>query len=326
MDRILGLLDVDATNLWTKQGGDYITSQMSTTPVGPMTSLFANYKWSLSPNLIESWAKDPSSNKGFLIKSSAETTNSYKKFISGDDTTNATYTPLLSVTYYSASRLGLEDYWTFDSHSLANGNSYTNLGTGNNVIQFTDYSLTGRGNVSLDFIRTYNSKSVEASPFGYGWSYTGSETIIDAYKTGKVLFTDSDGTTHEFQYNSVSKNANNAVDSYVYNGLNQLIKETNALGKISKYTYDNNGNLIQTKTPNGNTISTSYNKLNQVKSIIADGVQWTYIYDPNGNLISINNDHQFTYTDDDQVESETDRGNIKNYEYDSTKFPARSYL
>lgn len=194
----------DATNLWTKQGGDYITSQMSTTPVGPMTSLSANYKWSLSPNLIESWAKDPGSNKGFLIKSSAETTNSYKKFVSGDDTANATYTPLLSVTYYSASRLGLEDYWAFDSHSLANGNSYTNLGTGNNVIQFTDYSLTGRGNVSLDFIRTYNSKSVEASPFGYGWSYTGSETIIDAYKTGKVLFTDSDGTTHEFQYNSVS--------------------------------------------------------------------------------------------------------------------------
>jgi hypothetical protein len=180
----------DATNLWNKQGGDFNSSQVATTAVGPLTSLSANYKWSLPANMLEKWINDPTSNKGFILKSNSETTNSYKKFISGDDTSNPDYTPLLSVTYTSASRLGLKDYWTYDSHPIANGTSYTNLGTGNNIIQFNDYSLTGRGDTSVDFIRTYNSKSSESSPFGYGWSYTGGETIVEAYKIGSVLFTD----------------------------------------------------------------------------------------------------------------------------------------
>lgn len=193
--------NADATNLWAKQGSDF-DSQVSTATVGPLTSLATNYRWSVPTAMVEKWINTPSTNKGLLLKSMSETTNSYKKFISGDDTANPTYSPLLSVTYTSASRLGLEDYWTFDSHPISNGMSYTNLGTGNNVLQFTDYSLKGRADVAVDFTRTYNSKSAESSPFGYGWTYTGSETLIDAYKTSTVIFMDSDGTSHEFKYNA----------------------------------------------------------------------------------------------------------------------------
>lgn len=46
--------------------------------------LSANYKWSLPANMLEKWINDPTTNKGFMLKSNSETTNSYKKFISGD--------------------------------------------------------------------------------------------------------------------------------------------------------------------------------------------------------------------------------------------------
>lgn len=318
----------DATNLWTKQGGDFNASQVATTNVGPLTSLAANYKWSLPSNMVEKWINDSSTNKGMLLKSSSETTNSYKKFISGDDTANTAYSPLLSVTYTSASRLGLEDYWTFDTHPIANGTSYTNLGTGNNVIQFTDYSLTGRANVSLDFIRTYNSKSSEGSPFGYGWSYTGSETIIDAYKTGTAIFTDADGTTHEFQYNSSSgtyssspgdyltlskqKDSSGATigyelkDKYGYITHFDIVSnddqvsitkaiisyEQDLHGNKISYKHAATGNLTEIIDPSGRAITFTYDADGMVDYAMLDGRKTDYTYQ-NGKLVTVDQ-----YSDD----------------------------
>nr|WP_280521334.1 RHS repeat-associated core domain-containing protein [Paenibacillus mangrovi] len=318
----------DATNLWAKQGGDFNASQVATTTLGPLTSLAVNYKWSLPSNMVEKWINDSSTNKGLLLKSSSETTNSYKKFISGDDTANSAYSPLLSVTYTSASRLGLEDYWTYEPHPISNGTSYTNLGTGNNVIQFTDYSLAGRGNVSLDFIRTYNSKSSEGSPFGYGWSYTGSETIIDAYKTGTAIFTDADGTSHEFQYNSSSgtyssspgdyltlskqKDSNGATTGYELKDKNGYINhfdvvsnddqvsitraiisyEQDLHGNKITYKHATNGNLTEIIDPSGRTITFTYDAGGMVDYAMLDGRKTDYTYQ-NGKLITVDQ-----YSDD----------------------------
>ncbi|MFE6074186.1 polymorphic toxin type 8 domain-containing protein [Paenibacillus sp. NPDC057886] len=308
----------DATNLWSKLGGDFNASQVATTSVGPLTSLSANYKWSLPANMLEKWINDPTSNKGFMLKSNSETTNSYKKFISGDDTSNPDYTPLLSVTYTSASRLGLKDYWTYDSHPIANGTSYTNLGTGNNIIQFNDYSLTGRGDTSVDFIRTYNSKSSESSPFGYGWSYTGGETIVEAYKTGSVLFTDHTGSSYEFQYNASSNTYTSSAGEYL-----TLKKIKNNAGATTGFELtDPHGYLMHFDTiSNDDQVSITQSALSYEQDL--HGNRITYTRNGNGALTSIKDPSgrtlTFVYSTDGLVDYATLEGRKMDYTYQNGK-------
>ncbi|MFB8374542.1 polymorphic toxin type 8 domain-containing protein [Paenibacillus taichungensis] len=308
----------DATNLWSKQGGDFNASQVATTAVGPLTSLSANYKWSLPANMLEKWINDPTTNKGFMLKSNSETTNSYKKFISGDDTANPDYTPLLSVTYTSASRLGLKDYWTYDSHPIANGTSYTNLGTGNNIIQFNDYSLTGRGDTSVDFMRTYNSKSSESSPFGYGWYYTGGETIVDAYKTGDVLFTDHTGSAYEFKYNATNNTYTPSAGDYL-----TLKKVKSSAGATTGYELtDKHGYLMHFDTvSNDDQVSITQAKLSYEQDMHGNRITYkrngngalTGIEDPSGRTIT------FEYTSDGLVDYAMLEGRKTDYTYQNGK-------
>ncbi|WP_338709179.1 DNRLRE domain-containing protein [Paenibacillus amylolyticus] len=308
----------DATNLWSKQGGDFNASQVATTAVGPLTSLAANYKWSLPANMLEKWINDPTTNKGFMLKSNSETTNSYKKFISGDDTANPDYTPLLSVTYTSASRLGLKDYWTYDSHPIANGTSYTNLGTGNNIIQFNDYSLTGRGDTSVDFMRTYNSKSSESSPFGYGWYYTGGETIVDAYKTGDVLFTDHTGSAYEFKYNASNNTYTPSAGEYL-----TLKKVKSSSGATTGYDLtDKHGYLMHFDTvSNDDQVSITQAKLSYEQDMHGNRITYkrngdgalTGIEDPSGRTIA------FEYTSDGLVDYAMLEGRKTDYTYQNGK-------
>ncbi|WP_211749624.1 polymorphic toxin-type HINT domain-containing protein [Paenibacillus sp. Marseille-Q4541] len=285
---------------------------------GALTPLDVNYKWSLTPYMVEKWINQPDSNIGFLLKSTSETTNTYKKFISGDDTVNTEYTPLLSVTYTSASRLGLEDYWTFDSVALNSGVNYTNLGTGNNILEYNDFSLTGRGDVKLEFTRTYNSKSKEASPFGYGWSNSGSETLIDAHKTGRVFYTEADGTTHYFEYDSSKGTYSSPPGKYL-----NLSQQRNDQGAVTGYvitdkygyrTYfealesDSEVSIIKARISyeedlNDNRLTYNYDDQGRLRSIV----------DPSGRIL------EFTYNAQGMVDSAIVEGEITKYSYDSNK-------
>lgn len=119
--------------------------------------------------MVSGWLYNPESNLGLLLKSTSESTMIYKKFISSESTTNPlAYKPKLVVTYKTPNRLGLEDYWDYATHDISNGTNYVNLGTNNNVVQYTDFSLFNYGGFGLDFTRTYNSKDFEKSSFGYG--------------------------------------------------------------------------------------------------------------------------------------------------------------
>ncbi|ANE45480.1 hypothetical protein SY83_03140 [Paenibacillus swuensis] len=301
---------------WTKPGGDFVAQPLSTVSgVGQLTS---KLQWPVSSNKVNEWINDKTKNNGLLLKSTNETTLSYKRFISSDETSVLGYGPLLSVTYYPASRLGLEPYWTYDSRGLVDGTSYTNLGTGNNVIQYTDYSLDGRGEFGIDFTRTYNSKSIEKSVFGYGWTFTGNESIIDANRDGIVLFTDSDGTSFEFKYDSPTdkyisppgkyltlskvtggyeiKDKQGIITRFDSVGYDDTVNITKARiayeqdlhGNQIKYNYDaNNGRLISISDPSGRLISFTYDSNGLVDYSLLEGQKTDYTYDSEGKLTAV---------------------------------------
>ncbi len=194
----------DGINPWTANGGDYDSTLMDTANVGHLTDLSINYKWEIPPAKIQSWIGKPYTNKGLLLKANNEGIKTYKKFISGNDIGNSDYAPVLAITYVSASRVGLESYWTFDQHEVAKGSLAVNVGTGNGVVQFSDINVSGRGNSGMAFERIYNSKSTEVDAFGPGWSFTGSESITQT-EDNLLYYTDRDGTTHDFVYDAVAK-------------------------------------------------------------------------------------------------------------------------
>ena len=194
----------DGTNPWTKGGGDYASSAIDTiSNIGYLTDFGINYKWEIPSTKVQSWVNTPSKNKGLLLKANNETIKSWKKFVSSNDVANSKYSPVLAITYVSASRIGLESYWTFDQHDVAKGSVAVNVGTGNGVVQFSDFSVSGRGKSNMSFDRIYNTKSTEIDAFGPGWSFTGSENITE--KDNMLFYTDRDGTTHDYVYDTTTK-------------------------------------------------------------------------------------------------------------------------
>jgi|GEM_PF-780127 len=189
---------------WSLKGGDFVNTPLSTISgiTEPGDLITGQMSWSIPPALVSNWITNPSSNYGFLLKSDTETVTTYKKFISSEHSIDEQYHPLLVITYNTAARLGLEDYWLYDSNSLVDGNNYVNLSTGNNIIQYEDYNLMSRGDYGLDFKRTYNAKSLEKSIFGYGWTATGLENLFIKGNQNMIDYTDEDGTTHTFSFDA----------------------------------------------------------------------------------------------------------------------------
>lgn len=264
---------------WTTVGGDYNTTPLST--VTGVSSVPSNVeegikRWSIPTNMVSGWLYNPESNLGLLLKSTSESTMIYKKFISSESTTNPlAYKPKLVVTYKTPNRLGLEDYWDYSTHDISNGTNYVNLGTNNNVVQYTDFSLFNYGGFGLDFTRTYNSKDFEKSPFGYGWSFTGSEKLFYNDKYFNVEYKDADGTVHVYswdgdKYIAPAGNYDSLVmvDKYTF----KLTSKTGITTtfKVRESTSDTDievAYITEQKDLNSNTITYNYDTSNQLTSI-----------------------------------------------------------
>lgn len=244
----------DGVNPWIKGGGDYSSPILGTQNLDVLTDTIANHKWGIPVTTVHRWIHDPQTNKGLLLKANDETVKTWKKFISSDEALSPKKTPLLAVTYTSGSRLGMERYWSFSNHDLADAQGQVNLGTGNLLINSTDFSLTGRGNSGFSFERTYNSKSVEHSAVGYGWSFSGSETITE-YDNGNALLQESDGTTHLFTYDIATKKYTAPTGMYM-----NLTKTAAGLYTGTFALADNEGNqtIFQNKDYDDQTRSKVY--------------------------------------------------------------------
>ncbi|MFD4707947.1 DNRLRE domain-containing protein [Gottfriedia sp. NPDC058432] len=104
-------------------------------------------------------------------------------------------------------RLGLEDYWTYGSHKLGDGQASVNVTNGNIVAIFGDASLYTRGILGYRMDRTYNSQSSRVSALGKGWTFTGDESLQEVKKGSnvlKVVYVDEDATKHEFLYDTTA--------------------------------------------------------------------------------------------------------------------------
>lgn len=312
---------ITPSTAWTNPGGDYVSSNKLGTldSLTSPTNLENEIKRIDVPiHIIQNWKNDPSTNYGFMFKSDSETTNVYKKFISSESSVDSKYKPLLVVTYRTNARLGLEDYWLYDSHSLIGGSSYSNLTTNNNVIQYNDFSVSGRGDFGLDFNRTYNSKSYESSAMGYGWTFTGNEKLFLNIKgTANIInYQDEDGTDHEFNYDS--------ANSFYKSGPGKYLT-------IKKSTTDSNIYIMEDKegvrttfkvlqTSNDTNVRVAY--IQSKKD--SHGNTLTYSVDPNTlRLTKISNDLgngvlkfvQFTYNQEGYIEKVEYEGNKFVYHY-----------
>ncbi|MDQ0156471.1 DNRLRE domain-containing protein [Robertmurraya andreesenii] len=264
---------------WSAKGGDYVATPIDTVGgIGSLLDLSINLKWSIPVSLVNRWLANPASNYGILMKSKSESLNTYKKFISSEHSIGTEYQPLLVVTYKTGARLGIEDYWSYDTHPLVGGASYTNLTTSNNVIQYEDFSVLGRADSGFTFTRTYNSKDLEKSALGYGWTFTGNEKLF--VSSDGIQYYDEDGTTHEFTYDAKSLTYREGAGNYetikdtaqntytLYN-----LDGTSTTFKIMKVDYDTDVNIayIQSKEDrNGNKINYTYNSSNQLVKIATD--------------------------------------------------------
>ncbi|MGX2959510.1 DNRLRE domain-containing protein [Peribacillus sp. JNUCC 23] len=312
--------------LWTYAGGDYVTSNKlaTVTGIGAPTNIDNDMKkWNIPIHIVQEWLTYPAINYGVLLKSENEALGYYKKFASSEQVIAAKYKPLLTVTYKTNARLGLEDYWTYDTHPLVGGTSYTNLTTSNNVIQYEDFTVLGRANSGLTFTRTYNSKNLEKSALGYGWTFTGNEKIyLNIRNTANILnYQDEDGTDHEFTYDGPT------ATYYAPAGRYETIKKT---GTDTYTMHDSYGNqtifkilesssdtdvkvaYIQTQIDrNNNKVNYEYNNKNQLKYIKTDlGKELNKFielkYNSKDLLTEVNYDNDkaitFTYTSNDYLE------------------------
>jgi RHS repeat-associated protein len=193
------------STVWTTKGGDFISAPFATITglTTPGTLDTSSKKWEIPVSIVQGWISNRSSNYGVVLKSDTESTNIYKKFISSENTVDSKYHPLLVVSYKAPSRLGLESYWEYSTHPLIDGTSYINLTTGNNILEYKDLNIIKK-NEGVEFTRIYNSKSVESSAFGKGWTFTGNDSLLEKINTGDIVYTDSDGTSHNFTYNSAN--------------------------------------------------------------------------------------------------------------------------
>ncbi len=297
---------------WTTAGGDFNTTALST--VTGVSSIPSNVedrilRWSIPTTMVSGWLYNPDTNLGVLLKSTSEGTMIYKKFVSSESTTNPlAYKPKLVVTYKTPNRLGLEEYWDYATHDISNGSNYVNLGTNNNAIQYTDFSLFNYGGFGLDFTRTYNSKDFEKSPFGYGWSFTGSEKLFYNDKDFNVEYKDADGTVHVYSWDGekyIAPAGNydslNMADKYTF-------KMTSKTGitttfKVRESTSDTDievAYITEQKDLNSNTITYNYDTSNQLTSISTNlGTKLLFTY-TNGLITNAkynDQDIKYTYTD-----------------------------
>lgn len=297
---------------------------INATPESTITNNAANtyWQWDIT-QLVKDWYNGVQSNYGFMLKQQPETAP-FRSFRSVSGGTN---TPRLSINYV-VDALGLENYWAYTKDGV-------NPSNGNLVLQYTDFSIPGRG-VPVSVTRTYNSRSAASGIFGYGWRSNIETQLVDA-GSGPITLIDDDGTRHIFGqstnntyvasggvYLTLVKNAdgtytitqtdgvkfnfnpNGRISSIVDTNSNsthfaytsgKLSSITDASGRVTNIAYDANG-YVSTITYAGNrTITYAYDTNgNLIKSTNAAGKFVTFGYDANHNLTSVTDERNTTTT------------------------------
>jgi RHS repeat-associated protein len=255
--------------------------------------------------------KNSSNGKVSSIVYDSQTIASYE-YASGTDR-------LETVTYQESSKFQF-------SYDTINGKTYltTVRDALGNILEDHDYDSEGRAVTSV------KDGGVESYIFDYS-------------VPGKTKVTDGNNNVSYFHFNKTrGKNvieriqglcgcgSGSEITNFEYDSIGKVVRKTDALGKVTRYKYDNNGNvteIVYEMVENG--IQTSikhkytYNSLGEVLTF-TDGMNGvtTNTYDSRGNLLTttdpLNNTTTATYTSSGLPATVTDaRGNTTTIDHDS---------
>jgi len=245
--------------------------------------------WNIT-DIFNKWVNGTYANYGLCLQIVNGTeVIEYTHFYSNDETT-VSRRPRLMVTYKD--QLGLEDYWSFASHSAGTaGNGYVNLATGNLVfeagaITTTDslmpYTVSMVYNSALagNYYTTFNRHVPNGyTPTGTGFKASMSQYIvsdtrinIDGAEETYYIYTDADATEHAFFKSTVSGEDNIYYDE---DGLklkltvssDGFIIEDTAFNKYTFATLSSGGILQSITDINGNSISFTSDENGKPKSV-----------------------------------------------------------
>ncbi|SDY35714.1 DNRLRE domain-containing protein [Thermoactinomyces sp. DSM 45892] len=173
--------------------------------------------------------------------------------------------------------LGMEEFWQYADVS----GDKVNAVTGNLVMDETDAKTGGRG-PAVEIGRTYNSRSTEAGAFGLGWTF--SESMKED-GNGNVIYTDEDGTVHQFTKNS-DGTYTKPLGVYL-----ELAKDATGFTMTDKDQvksfFDLNGKLVKVQDNDKNAVTYTYNDSKQLTSITDASGRATTITYQDGKIESV---------------------------------------
>lgn len=170
----------------------------------------------------------------------------------------------------------------------------------------------------LGRVKSSNINGIYNMSYGY---------IGNGKKTTEIINEFTTGNDHYFyKYNKLGSithiyHNNKLENKYYYNNYNELIEEKNyLLNIITKYNYDNIGNMLSKETYNSN----DYNLID-IKNYRYDNSEWQDLltkyddvlidYDTIGNPISIGNNIHLNWVNGRQLDTYTDLYNTISYKY-----------
>lgn len=194
-------------------------------------------------------------------------------------------------------KLGLQDFWTYDSFRTGGGTGYINVANGNLVYQVTDNVYPG-GLFAMVMRRTYNSQANTKNALAYGWDFSYNTRLLLEYAVEQdtsgrypvvgVILKDGDGSLHRF---AAIKDENGNITGYqapagVFMEL-QEVKDANDMTigwEIKRkdnivYHFDKEMLLRKMSEPNGHYIEFAYTDDGYLSVVCSDeGAEARFVY------------------------------------------------
>lgn len=139
--------------------------------------------------------------------------------------------------------------------------------------------------------------------------------------------TNLNGVSIEYEYDSdgnvteIDKGNGDSVETFDYDGHNNLTEYTDANGNITNFYYDNDENLVEIVDALGNSIYYTYDSYGQLISVTnQEGITVDYTYESDGALSSVSAPEgltsSFSYDGVNRLLQRNDNGLVSSYDYD----------
>ena len=248
--------------------------------------------WNIT-RVVKNWYLGADNNGIFLKVLEGSTDDAYVYLISNDYVTTDDIRPVLTVSYRGV--IGLEDYYTYQSHSVGRGgtgylNDYSSgltfihndISEGSVSLPFTLSHIYNDGYAGSHFSYSNSGNVIYAANYsgmstGLGWKLNIQESVITKIIGTQTfyIYTDSDGTPHYFYISG--ETAGTYIDE---DGLGLILTVNSSYS--GNYTItdksDNKkvfiaGYLSEMSDANGNTVKLIYNSTDGLPTSVYNRIQ-----------------------------------------------------